>query len=339
MNASGSGIAGIGAAASHGPPSVLRPAGPLADALADVATVLIGGAVVVFVAMIILTLAALRARPRQPGDEADLRRFTWRWIGSGTAFPVIVLSALLLHATWQTARFAAAGRQIAADPATLLVTVEARMWWWEVRYRQPGSAREEIVTANEIRLPADRPIRLALTATDVIHSFWVPALAGKVDMLPGRFHHLELDRLPPGTYRGQCAEYCGEQHARMALQVVVEPADAFERWLASQRLPAQLPSADADPVLQRGLAVFRETRCGACHTIRGLTGRSDGGPDLTHVGSRRHLGAGTLPNDDDALERWLVDIQEIKSGARMPSYRRLPPEDRTALARFLGALQ
>jgi len=337
-------------------PPVFDPTGPLGAALADIGLALMFSAAAVFGVVIWLLIVAIRggsdagvrggsdagagggadAGNGSDADAAGHRRFAWRWIvGGGVAFPLVVLSLWLLMSTAHVSGFVADGRRIVSDPKTLVISIDARMWWWRIRYAA-ADGRDAVVTANELRLPAGRPIRLALTSDDVIHSFWVPALAGKVDMVPGRIHHLELDGLLPGTHRGQCAEFCGEQHARMALHVVVEPGDDFDRWLAHQQRPAPAPNDEAG---SRGLMVFRESRCEACHAIRGATGAADGGPDLTHVGSRLFIGAGTLVNDRQRMEQWLVDLQRIKSGARMPSYERLDGDDRAALARYLGSLQ
>jgi cytochrome c oxidase subunit 2 len=170
----------------------------------------------------------------------------------------------------------------------------------------------------------------------VIHSLWVPALAGKVDMLPGRVHQLRVLADVAGVFRGQCAEFCGEQHARMALQVVALPPAEYERWLDAQARPAASP---VDPLAQRGLAVYESARCAACHDIRGLVPGAALGPDLTHVGSRLTIGAGTLANDRDALARWVHRPQAVKPGVRMPSYDHLDEASLQALAAFLEQLR
>lgn len=306
-----------------GSPSVLRPAGPVAAAIAEMAWVLFIGGGIVFLGVMLLLALALRRNP------APLRPGRWL-IGGGLALPLVVLAALGAYTAWRTHTIAAA-----AD-AGLVVRVVAKMWWWEVIYRDPASGRE-IVTANEIRLPTGRDITLGLASDDVIHSFWVPALAGKVDMLPGRTHPLRVRIDAPGIHRGQCAEFCGEQHARMALQVVaLEPA-AFDRWLAAQSRDAAKP---ADATARRGLAVFERERCIACHHVRGLGEGATLGPDLTHVGSRLMLGAATVPGGDRAaFVRWVGHVQQLKPGARMPSYDRLSTADMDALAAFLEQLK
>jgi cytochrome c oxidase subunit 2 len=197
-----------------------------------------------------------------------------------------------------------------------------------------------VVLANEIRLPVGRPAYLALTTGDVIHSFWVPALAGKVDMVPGRVHGLALRADRAGTWRGQCAEFCGTQHAKMALHVVAMPQAGFDAWLAAQARPAAAP---ATAQLARGRQAFLNQRCAACHAVRGVTAdRVDGdtaGPDLTHVGSRLYLAAGTLPVHQGTLAGWIADPHGIKPGVRMPAARGLDGDELRALAAWLESLR
>ena len=306
---------------------VLQPAGPVADGVAGLGWLLIGGAALVFVIVMVLLAWALSKHRAAPDDRQLVRRWI---VGGGFAFPTVVLAALLVHATRQTDMLSLPGA-----PGNDVITVVAKSWWWEVRYRDPASD-QDVVLANEIHLPIGRPVTLGLTSDDVIHSLWVPALAGKIDMLPGRVHQLRLQADRAGVYRGQCAEFCGTQHARMVLHVVAhEPAD-YERWLAMQALPA---SAPADPQATRGLLVFHEQRCSACHNVRGLASGLALGPDLTHVGSRLHVGAGTLPNGRESLAQWVSHNQEAKPGVRMPDYDHLDNASLQALAAFLEQLK
>jgi cytochrome c oxidase subunit 2 len=303
---------------------VLQAAGDAAQAIAPVAWVLLVGGALVFTGVMALLAVALR---RQAGPPVR----PLRWIvGGGLVFPGVLLVALF---AWSLAK----GLPWKPVPPSgaLVVAVTAHMWWWEVRYRDPATGAD-VITANEIRLPTGRPVYLALASHDVIHSFWVPALAGKMDMVPGRLHHLLLSVPQPGQWRGQCAEFCGEQHARMALHVVALAPAAFDAWLAAQARPA-VQDASARQAL--GRQAFLAQRCDACHTVRGIGAESRLGPDLTHVGSRLHLGAGTLPNDAAARERWIAHVQQVKPGARMPSYDRLDAATLAALADWLGSLQ
>jgi cytochrome c oxidase subunit 2 len=303
--------------------NVLQPASVAAGLIAEVGWVLIAGALIVFAGVMALLVLALRSGPA-PVNHG-------RWVvGGGIVFPVLLLSALLGYSTLRSAQL------FAAPPApALMIAVEARMWWWHVRYRDPATGAE-IALANEIRVPVGRPVVLGLTSEDVIHSLWVPALAGKVDMVPGRVHQLRLQVQREGVYRGQCAEHCGTQHARMALHVVALAPEQFDRWLAAQARPAAAP---ADALALRGREVFLAQRCDACHRVRGIAEGAQLGPDLTHVASRLQLGAGTLPNSPEQLAAWVAQVQRLKPGARMPSYERLDPASLQALAAFLGQLQ
>jgi cytochrome c oxidase subunit 2 len=309
--------------------SVLQPGGPVAATVAEVSWVLIVGTVAVFCIVMLALLWALRrggAAQREHGASG----IRWWIVGGGFVFPVVVLSALLIYSTWRTS-----GLMLPRGPDEPTINVTAHLWWWEVRYLGAGDAFD-IVLANEIHVPVGRAVTLGLTSADVIHSVWVPALAGKVDMLPGRVHQLRLQADRAGVFRGQCAEFCGEQHARMALHVIAhEPAD-FERWLQAQARPAQPPR---DGLAQRGAKVFAEQRCSACHSVRGLGPMASIGPDLTHAGSRLHLAAGTLPMGEASLRDWLADPQHSKPGARMPSYERLDDNSLVALAAFLAQLR
>ena len=308
--------------------SVLDPAGPAAARAAEAAWLLLGGGALVFV-LVMALLAWVVARRRGDAAGAPARVAPAAWIvGGGVVFPAVVLVSLFAYQELRLPAEASPG-----DP--LIVSVTARMWWWEVRYRDPSSGRE-IALANEIHLPAGRPVVIGLNSADVIHSFWVPALAGKVDMIPGRVTQLRVEAARPGRYQGPCAEFCGDQHARMALEVVVEEPAAFARWLEAEARPAAPPRGGS---AERGLAVFTGERCTACHAVRGVAEGSSDGPDLTHVASRRRIGAGTLPADAAGLARWVSSVQHVKPGARMPSYERIDPESLAALAAFLAGLR
>ncbi|MGF6273569.1 cytochrome c oxidase subunit 2 [Massilia sp. UYP11] len=315
--------------------SVLHPAGADAAIIHQFTWVLfVGGTLIFLVVMALLTLAMRRqARPIRPAV----------WIfGAGIAFPVVVLTALLAWSTWRSAQLAPQ-----TSHGAMTISVTGKMWWWEVRYRDPATNRE-IISANEIHIPVGESVYLGLSASDVIHSLWVPALAGKRDMIPGRVTGLTLRADKPGVYRGQCAEYCGEQHARMAFHVIALPRPEFDAWLARQAAPS-LP-ADTT-VLQRGRDAFLAQQCQACHTIRGVTDvppfseqariadTSRLGPDLTHVGSRREIAAGTLRNHRGTLAGWIADPQAIKPGVFMPPSQDLDGETLRALATYLEHLK
>jgi cytochrome c oxidase subunit 2 len=215
----------------------------------------------------------------------------------------------------------------------LTVDVTGHQWWWEIHY--PGAGHEaSVTTANEIHIPAGRRVRVRLTSRDVIHSFWVPALHGKMDLIPGRTTEIALQADRPGIHRGQCAEYCGTQHARMALWVIVDSPGDFAAWLDRERRPAAEPQEER---ARRGRAVFLAQSCAGCHAVRG-TNVGVGGPDLTHVASRRTLAAGTLDNVPGNLAGWVADPQALKPGSLMP---RVPLDagELHALVAYLGTLR
>jgi len=302
---------------------VLQPATTSAATTLEIASVLGIGAVAIFVGVMGLLVAALLRRRGQPANAA-------LWVaGGGIAFPIVVLSALLAYST-------ARGLQLQRPSAeAVVIEVSGVQWWWEVRYRDPVTGRE-IRSANEVRFPVGRAVTLGLTSADVIHSFWVPALGGKVDMVPGRVNQLAVEVTQPGVYRGVCAEFCGAQHAKMALHVVAVAPEEFDRWLTAQAAPAVAPGSSA---AENGQRLFTELRCNACHSVRGITDGPRNAPDLTHVASRLYIGAGELPTQRDTFARWIADIQHIKPGARMPAYSHLDQESLTALATFLDGLK
>lgn len=300
---------------------VLQAAGEAARAIETVSWVLIVGGFAIFAGvMLLLTLALRRSAP--------VRARLWI-LGGGLVFPTAVLAALY---AWSLPMSPAWKPVPPAD--ALVVTVTGHMWWWDVRYTAAdGSA---VRTANEIRIPVGRPVYIALDSADVIHSFWVPQLAGKMDMVPGRLQHLLLTADQPGTYRGVCAEFCGQQHARMALQVVALPPAEFDAWLARQAAPAAAPASTRQ---QAGRDAFLANRCDACHAVRGVTSDARLGPDLTHVGGRLELAAGTLANTQEARVRWIAHVQQVKKGTRMPSYEKLGEETVASIAEWLGGLK
>lgn len=302
--------------------SMLDPAGPAAHTLAGVAWSLLVGSALIFAGVMALLVLALRKR----AGPVNTR---WWIVGGGLVFPTVVLCVLMGYTVVRSAQLT---RTPPAD--ALVVSVTGKMWWWEVRYRLPDGT--EVVLANEIHIPVNRPVVVGLSSTDVIHSFWVPQLGGKMDMVPGRTNQLVLQATVPGVYRGQCAEYCGEQHARMAMHVVAHTPADFDAWLAAQAQPARAPIS---PLAERGRAAFITQRCTACHTVRGVAEEGRLGPDLTHVGSRLHLGAGTLRNDATAMQKWIAHVQQVKPGARMPSYGAHDKAQIEAMAAWLGGLQ
>ncbi len=309
--------------------TVLSPSGPAAAAMAEVSWVLIGGATLLFVGTMALLGWAL-FRKRVSGDADSNRRMLWWLASGGLVLPLVVLTALFFYSLHRTPPW-----KVLPPADALVISVTGRMWWWEIRYRDPATGTT-IATANELRLPVGRPVYLGLSSTEVIHSLWIPELGGKMDMVPGRVNHLLLQASHAGVFRGQCAEFCGEAHARMALHAVAMGAADFELWLEGQGRAARAPSSAVE---RAGLAVFEAQKCAACHTVRGLAAEFQRGPDLTHVGSRLFLAAGTLKNQPAQMKEWLTQVHTVKPGTRMPSYARLSEGEIDALVHWLGSLR
>jgi cytochrome c oxidase subunit 2 len=271
----------------------------------------------------------LADRPETEPDPARERSMRNVVIGA------TVLTTLMLFVYLITSMIT--GRAISSplhDEKLLTIEVTGHQWWWEVRYRNVN-ASQMFTTANEIHVPVGQRVLLRMSAADVIHSFWVPNLMGKKDLIPGKYTTLMFQADKPGTYRGQCAEYCGLQHAHMALIVVAEAPEQFEAWREAQLRPANEPASDAQA---RGRQVFLSSPCIMCHTIRGTQAGSNIGPDLTHIGSRQTIAAGTLPNSRGQLAGWIVDSQSIKPGNRMPP-NSLAPDDLQALLDYMQGLK
>ena len=212
------------------------------------------------------------------------------------------------------------------------IIVIGHQWWWEVRYNGP----DVFTTANEIHIPAGRPVRIELRSADVIHSFWIPKLHGKVDLIPGRHNMIEIEADVPGRYEGQCAEYCGEQHALMRMAVVADDDATFKTWRFKESQPAVLPTSE--PAVT-GLQVFEQKGCAMCHTIRGTRALATIGPDLTHVAGRAEIGANSIPNTHAYLAAWIVRAQSLKPDSLMPNLDQLTGEQLTALTTFLQELR
>jgi cytochrome c oxidase subunit 2 len=283
----------------------------------------IGFAVVVF----LLFLGWYRRNQRNLPFHAGDRAATAWIVGLGVAVPVVVLSVLFVWADVFVIDSTAAPK---AGTTRLTVDVIGHQWWWEARY--PASS---VVTANEIHIPVGVRVRVVATTDDVIHSFWVPELNRKIDMIPGRNNEVLLDAERAGVFRGQCAEFCGLQHAKMAFLVYADPPARFRAWLADQQRPARAP---ASALAQRGKAVFDSEPCADCHTIGGTSAKGLVGPDLTHLASRSTIAAGSLPNDPGDLADWISDPQRVKPGNRMPAVP-LSPEELRALVAYLRTLR
>ena len=323
------------------PPPVLDPAGPYADSVTLLAWVLFAmGAAVTGIVMAALYVA-IWGKPR------------WkRWLGGersilifGVAFPALVLAGLLVWGLTLTASL--------TDPITgreARIRVTGHMWWWDVEYLD-AAGRVVRRDANELHLPVGRPVVLELRSADVIHSFWVPNLSGKEDMIPGRTNRLKVQANRAGRFGGVCAEYCGGPHALMGFVAIAHEEPEYRRWLAAQpiapaqaapqRVPGQLPSATrttpagSTRAALDGEALFMGNGCAACHRVGGTQANGLSGPDLTHVSQRLTLGAGVLPNNRGTLRGWIGDSQSIKPGNRMPTYDMLSAQELDAIAAWL----
>jgi cytochrome c oxidase subunit II len=281
--------------------------------------------------MIVLIFALWRRRERDPlpfrPDPARERRMTI-WVASAVAASVLIIGGFTL-ASFITTR----ALNVAAHD-DLVVKIRGLQWWWDVEYL--GAApHQRFQVANEIHIPVGRSVRFQLEGVDVIHSFWVPSLAGKQDLIPGRPNELSIRAERPGVYRGQCAEFCGMQHAHMAFFVIADEPSVFEDWLSVQRASA-LPSSDSEVLA--GQQVFLSKACAACHTIRGTSASGTTGPDLTHVGGRRYIAAGLLETTRGSLAAWIADPQTLKPGNNMPMVP-LNPEELRSVSAYLASLK
>ncbi|MGQ0592633.1 MAG: cytochrome c oxidase subunit II [Gammaproteobacteria bacterium] len=305
--------------------STLEPAGSGAERIVEIFWWMTGGAAVIWIAVIALAIYAFRTPP----GSHEPRLANYLIVGGGAVVPTIVLTVLLIYGLAPIPVLLAP-----APEGSLRIAVVGEQWWWRVRYEP--HAGEPVVLANEIHLPVGEPVEFRLESPDVIHSFWIPALGGKIDMIPGRVTRLALTPTKVGVFRGACAEYCGTSHALMGFYVRVEEKAAFDRWLMQQHATALRPST---PLAKRGQASFLANGCGACHTIRGTPAHGVVGPDLTHVGSRLSIGAGILPNKPKAFLHWITRADQAKPGVLMPAFGMLPKAELEALAVYLEGLR
>jgi cytochrome c oxidase subunit II len=287
-------------------------------------------AVVVIISVLVL-VALFHRRPVLEASDAGThieRSGTgvgWIYVGVGISTLVLIVLYCISIVT-----YAAAARP--ARKASLTIEIKAHQWWWEARY-DDGKPEDTFITANELHIPLHTPVQLKLESSDVIHSFWIPQLAGKTDVIPGQSNRMWIEADSAATYRGQCAEYCGLQHAHMAMEVVAESEADFRSWWGRQ---AATPSKPNDDAAQQGLDVFRR-RCSACHTVRGTDGAGIVGPDLTHVMSRATIAAASFPNTRGYLAGWITDAQGMKAGSQMPTLS-LPPHELQAVLAYIETL-
>ncbi len=314
-------LAALVLAGCVGPQSAIDPAGPAAASIHRLGLVMwIGAAVVTALVTVLMLVPFLRHVERR----ANRRLFLW---GGGVALPALTLTALVPYVM-------VVGREMrdATPQDGPSVDITGYLYWWDVSYRLPGGGRA--ATANEVRIPVGIPVEIWLRSADVIHSFWVPNLAGKTDLTPGRITRMVIQADRPGTFRGQCAEYCGAQHSLMAFEVIALSQPDYDVWLSRLARPAPEPTTAEH---RTGRDLFVTLGCGACHTVRGVAeGRL--GPDLTQVGSRGTIGAGTLPGGLGNIAGWIASSQHLKPGNTMPSYDQLDGPQLRALSAYLASL-
>jgi cytochrome c oxidase subunit 2 len=322
----------------RGAQSALDPAGPEAGRISGLWWLMFYVCSGVFLSVSVFVLIAIFRRRKESAnasDEPDTKpepereeRMT-RVVLSAVAATVIILSVFLIH-SYSTGR----SLYSASDERALSIKITGQQWWWDVEY-DAVPASQTVHTANEIHIPVGRPVKLRLTSTDVIHSFWVPNLSGKKDLIPGHEIVLTFQAERAGEYRGQCAEFCGYQHAHMAFSIIAEEPDKFYEWMNRQRAPAVTPASDME---KRGQQICLTSPCVMCHTVRGTDAGGHVAPDLTHLKSRGTIAAATLPNTHDYLAAWITNSQEIKPGNHMPPVP-FSPEDLQALVAYLESLK
>jgi cytochrome c oxidase subunit 2 len=324
-------VAAVALSGCNGVQSVLQTNGDAADTIAALIWGFSALAAVIWIAvMIAMSIAVFRRRrgpvadPLEPRDE----RAPLRVVTMATVLTAVTISVLTVVSYLADKSLADGG----TDPLTIRVT--GHQWWWEVRY-ESAQPNRTLTVANEIHIPVGRPVRLQLESVDVIHSFWVPSLAGKEDLVPGRQNVLQFVAERTGVYRGQCAEFCGMQHAHMAVLVIAEPEAEFNAWYDAMLAPASDPT---DPQAIAGRQVFLSGPCANCHSIRGTPAGGHVAPELTHVGSQRTIAAGTLPMSRGNLAAWIADPQGIKPGSNMPRTD-LDPDALNAVVAYLEGLK
>jgi cytochrome c oxidase subunit 2 len=319
-------------AACAGKQSVLDPQGLQSDQIRRTLFIFLIVAAIVWLGVVVVLGAGLLRRKCRADRPLELHQGFEERSGRvilvlGLATAVIVLGLSLVSYAGQHTVFAKEGNP-------LIIKIIGHQWWWEVRY-EADSPHESFVAANEIRIPTGQPVRLELESADVIHSFWVPSLTGKMDLITGQKNELQFTAKKAGVYRGQCAEFCGLQHAHMAFAVLALPPEEFARWRAHENQSASDP---ADPLAKQGEDLFRGRGCALCHTIRGTSAGGQLGPDLTHIGGRTTIAAGTLPFSPAALGAWIADPQHIKPGNLMPKMP-LQSDELIAIIHYLEQLK
>ena len=307
--------------------SVLDTAGPYAEHIAQLFWAFVAVSVVVYTLVIGFLVHAIRRR-RAAGQAPQESTVAVRMIGVAAGVTAVVLVGLGIT------DFLAGRAHVRPPPEAMRVRITAHQWWWEIEYLDAVPS-QRIRTANELHIPVGKPVALELLSDDVIHSFWVPSLNGKKDLIPGYATSLQLQASRPGVYRGECAEFCGFQHAHMSVAVHAHEPEAFAQWQAGQRRAAPDP---ADAIAARGRDIFLASTCAQCHAVQGTDAAATLGPDLTHVASRQSIAAGTLPNNPQSMAAWIRNPAAHKPGTRMPPSQ-LSGEELGALVTWLGSLR
>jgi cytochrome c oxidase subunit II len=331
-------LAGALYAGCGGPQSPLEPAGPYARSIANHWWLMLALGSVVFVVVFAFFIRALTV-PRNPhsvgkdpadaGEDHGTTRLKSLVVAGSVGITIVILLVVMVQAIWVSRE-----TQRSSPSGPVEIEITGRQWWWEIRYLHER-ADLQFITANELHIPVGEPVLLKLHSADVIHSFWVPNLQGKVDMIPGRQNELRIMADRAGEWRGQCAEFCGLQHAHMALVLVARPRAEFERWWEEQLRPASPP---ADSLALAGERVFRAAQCAFCHNVTGTGATARAGPDLTRIASRLTLAAGTVPNNRGNMAGWILDPHGIKPGVFMPPTP-LEQAELHALLHYLGTLR
>jgi len=330
------GVTALQLAACRGVQPMLAPGGPQATSIAHLGWfILITFSAVTIVMWVLIFWVAARRRgtlaEHAPYDAPSDKR--WVVIG-GFLIPTIILCTIFVVTLNTMKAFPMGDNEAHARPPEIVVT--GHQWWWEIEYRFGDGVAERVVDANELHLPTGQPVDIELQTRDVIHSFWIPRLHGKVDLVPGFENHIRIQVDRPGLYRGECAEYCGPQHAHMILLVDAQPPSDFQAWLARERQPSAGP---ADPVAARGEHVFMANACVLCHSIRGTEAHGLVGPDLTHLASRKAIASNAFPNRRGFLAAWVTHAQSMKPNAAMPSVTAFNGDDLRALVTYLEGLK
>ncbi|HEX5412610.1 MAG TPA: cytochrome c oxidase subunit II [Terriglobia bacterium] len=317
-----------------GPQSILNPAGPAADKLTQLGWIVFITFWIVSVVVIGLLVWSVVRRTgslseHEPWNEGGGQ--SWILIG-GLAIPFVILSGLYIFSLQRTTAFPLHDDDMSEMHPEILVV--GHQWWWEVHYLSK-STDQEFTTASEIHIPTGRPVDIELKSADVIHSFWIPALHGKVQLVPGLTNYVRVEATRPGDFQGECAVYCGEQHAHMRLLVVAQSPKEYAAWRSQQLKPAATPQT---PEAQQGETVFTGSACALCHTVRGTEAQGTLGPDLTHLAGRKYIASDSYINNIANLEAWITHAQSLKPGALMPNLTMYTGKDLQELVAYLQQL-